>query len=107
MDLMDVEGVQLARAIFDDPVFDVALGDDDVWDGVCWIEKFSLLAFYGGVKISAAVGVFWIVRVFGEIEGASSGWLYVAEPGVMGAGERGGIFFELHARLWGAGFGDD
>ena len=38
MDLMDVEGVQFARAIFDDPVFDVALWDDDVWRGVIRVE---------------------------------------------------------------------
>src|SRR5271163_3807280 len=78
MDLVDVEGVQFAGPIFDDPVFDVSLGDDDVWDCICWIKKFWLLAFDGDVKVGAAVGVFWIARIFGEVEGAGSDWLYIA-----------------------------
>ena len=38
MDLMDMEGVQFARAIFDDPVLDIALGDDDAGSSVIRIE---------------------------------------------------------------------
>ena len=38
MDLMDVEGVQLAGAIFDDPILDVALRDDNVGRCVVRVE---------------------------------------------------------------------
>src|SRR5580658_9733506 len=61
MDLVDVEGMQFARAIFDDPVLDVALGDDDVWSCVLRVEQLWLLAFYRDVEIGAAARILWIV----------------------------------------------
>src|ERR1700733_3320024 len=107
MDLMDVEGVQLAAAIFDDPVLDVALRDDDVGSCVVRVEQLGVLSCHGQVEVGAAVWIVRIVWFVGEIECAGAGWFYVAQPCVVRARERGGICSQLHVWFWGVWVGHD
>ena len=61
--LMDVKGVKLAGAIFDDPVFDCSLLCDDVWDIGVHVEHLWGLSIDGEIELNCAGG---IVRV-GEL----------------------------------------
>jgi len=65
--LVDVEGVQFCGAIFYDPVFDVALLYDDIWDARTGIEDFGFLAIHCEVKSCGAVGIVGVEKCFREI----------------------------------------
>src|SRR5271168_943349 len=64
MELMNVEGVELGRAIFDDPVFDVPLLCDDVGNIGSGIERDRSLAVEGEEKSCGAVGIVGIEELF-------------------------------------------
>src|SRR5271167_5002132 len=80
VDLMDVEGVQFRGAVFDDPVFDVALLHDDVGDIGCRIEGRGSLALYRDVKSCGAIGIVGVFELLGKIEPASADGLDASEP---------------------------
>lgn len=84
MDLMDVEGVEFGGAIFDDPVFNVALMDDDVGGFGARIKRNRLFTIDCDVEPGGAVGIRRIERFFGEIEFPFPDGFDVAEP-VAGA----------------------
>ena len=64
MQLMDVEGVQFRRAIFDDPIFHVALFCDDVRYSGTGVEWRGRAAFDCEVKSGGAIGIVWIEKFF-------------------------------------------
>ena len=64
MKLVDVEGVEFAGAIFDDPIFDRALAGHDIGDSGARIEGLGLLALDRDVKLSSAIRVFGIEQFF-------------------------------------------
>src|SRR5271169_1401422 len=84
MQLMDVEGVQFRGAIFDDPVFDVALFCDDVRDAGGGIEWFGRLTIHSEVKRGGAIGIVGIEKCFREIELAGADGSHVSQPGLRG-----------------------
>src|ERR1700693_4421824 len=60
MNLMNVEGMQFIGAVFDDPVLNLALLYDDVWNIRRRIERYGGLAVDGDVKRH---GTIWVVRI--------------------------------------------
>ena len=57
MELVNVEGVEFAGSILDDPVFDCALGGDDVRRVRVHVECFGLLAVDGEVELDCTGGI--------------------------------------------------
>src|SRR5580765_8348385 len=64
MQLMNMECVELLRAVFDDPVFHVALLHDDVGYAGCWVESDRRLAVHGDEEGGCAVRIVWVVQLF-------------------------------------------
>jgi hypothetical protein len=63
MKLMNVEVVQLHRAVFDDPILDLALLDDDVGGSRGGIERRRRLPVHGDVEGAGAGRIIRIVEL--------------------------------------------
>src|SRR5579859_7559838 len=79
MDLMDMKRVHFLRAVFDDPVFNVALAGDDVGHGGLRIERFLGLPLNREHEDSCTAWIIWILRPFGEIKMARADGLSLVE----------------------------
>ena len=67
MELVYVEIMQFGRAVLDDPIFDVALLDDDIRDLRLRIERLSFLTIDREIKRGRTIGVVRILRLLGEV----------------------------------------
>src|SRR6476620_4836480 len=80
MDLVNVECVELLRAVLDHPIFHVALLHRNVRSDRVWIEYFLLLAFHGDVELGGTVWIFGVLRFFEKIQLSLADGFDVAEP---------------------------
>ena len=78
---MDVERMQLHRAVLDDPVFHVPLPDDDIGLAGARVEWLGLLALDREHEACIAVRLGGVDGFLGEIELARPVRLHRAEPG--------------------------
>ena len=78
---MDVECVQFGGAILDDPVFHVALLDDDIRHARSGSKGVGVLAFDGEVKGRGAVGIVRVEQLLGEVELAHAHRSDISQPG--------------------------
>src|SRR5271155_3837890 len=64
--LMDVECVQLVRAVFDDPILHVSLLYGNVRDTGSWVECLRRFSVNGDEKSCRTVGIIGIEQLLGE-----------------------------------------
>ena len=70
MQLMDMECVKFAGAVFDDPVLDGSLLHNNVGNARFWIELHGGLAIDREVKLGCAVGIVGLKKLFRKVKPA-------------------------------------
>ena len=103
VELVDMEIVQLHRAVLDDPVFDVTLPDDDIRSVGLRIERLWRLAVGREKKFGGAIGVARVLLLFGKEKFSNADGCDVADPRPLRLGKRRGLRGQRSlrfARIW-------
>ncbi len=104
---MDVEVVQLGRAVLDDPVLDIALPDDDIRDVRLRVERLWRLAVDREKECGGAVRVVRILLSLGKEQFSDAHGCDIPGPWLHRRWQRFGVRGQCRLRLGRAGRSPD